>query len=266
MTTRALPLALLFVLGLAGCHEETKFCDENGCYTCDGMSCRPITPAGACTRNADCGGDEYVCRDGACVPDDRSCGDLGCSCVVTGACDEGYVCTGGECRPEDEVCRFDHACGAGKVCVDGRCYNACEGGLECVEGLVCEDGACVPSVATCAEDADCEDGVCLDGSCQVGCTGDGECAADEFCDHGHCRYDDRFTPFCVESPDCQAGHVCVEGLCRTPCTDDASCLAFDVQFRFCREGFCQTFDEIRSDCRTSVDCEPGKTCVNGSCR
>jgi hypothetical protein len=267
MTDRALPFALLLLLGLAACGDETEFCDTSGCYACDGMSCRQLPAPGSCVINADCGRDEYVCRDGACVPDDRTCGELGCSCVLTGACDEGFVCTGGECRPEDEVCRFDYACGAGLVCVDGRCYAGCELTTDCAEGQSCVNGACTPDAIPCTPDAECAEGqVCLDGGCLTGCTTDAQCGAEEFCDGGHCRYDDRFTPFCSADADCQPGHICVEGLCRTPCTTDASCLSFDAQFRFCRDGFCQTFDEISSDCRTSVDCAAGEVCANGSCR
>jgi hypothetical protein len=267
MAHRALLFSLLVLAGLTmGCGKETEFCDSNGCYVCDGISCRTLSPPETCVINADCGRDELVCRDGMCVPDDRTCGELGCNCTLTGACDDGYVCTGGECRPEDEVCRFDHACGTGRVCVDGRCLDRCGGEVECDDGLTCVSGACVPDTTPCAQDVDCGDGlVCLDGGCVAGCSSDGQCAASEFCDRGHCRYDDRFTPFCVMDGDCQPGHLCVDGLCRTPCTTDVSCLAFDAQFRFCRQGFCQTFDEISSDCHTSVDCEAGEVCVNGSC-
>src|SRR5690606_37852493 len=155
-----------------------------------GMSCRQLPPPKSCEINADCGRDEYVCRDGMCVPDDRTCGGLGCSCAVTGTCDEGYVCTSDECRPEAEVCRFDHACGASEICIDGRCYAECADGAGCEPGFSCVEGACTPELPSCTLDSDCEGGlVCLDGVCLAGCAGDAQCEADEFCDNGHCRYD-----------------------------------------------------------------------------
>src|SRR5690606_38740971 len=144
MAYRALPLAFLFILGLTACGDETEYCDSTGCYACDGMSCRQLPPPKSCEINADCGRDEYVCRDGMCVPDDRTCGGLGCSCAVTGTCDEGYVCTSDECRPEAEVCRFDHACGASQICIDGRCYAECADGAGCEPGFSCVEGACTP--------------------------------------------------------------------------------------------------------------------------
>ena len=131
----------LMALGL-GCSVERYYCDDTGCYYCDGLSCREAGPPPGpvdCQANTDCA-DGLLCIDGTCEADPRACGELGCDCSATGECAAGFVCASGECRPEDEVCRFNHQCGADRLCIDGACVAACDEDRACPEGQACTEG------------------------------------------------------------------------------------------------------------------------------
>ena len=203
------------------------------------------------------------------VPDDRSCGDTGCSCVDTGVCDAGFTCLGGECRADEDVCRFNTECGAGRLCVDGRCTTECGADVPCAAGSRCEDGYCreVPPVTgECTADSECDTGeICFDSSCVAGCTGDAECGEGLYCDSGRCRVDTRPRPFCSTDADCR--FRCVNGVCRTPCDTSTECARVDVQFSIClEENYCATANEATSDCSTSENCAAAKECIDGICR
>ena len=223
---------------LGGCAAEEPLCTEEGCWVCDGLGCREVNQAGVCTTTADC--------------------------------PEGYLCSAGACRPPEDLCRFDHECGAERVCVDGRCTRACEpDGTDCPEGQRCEAGRCVevPPGGSCSADTDCPDGlVCRAGSCQEACGPDVACPDGQVCYGGACVVDDRPRPFCASDDDCRTGHVCVDGVCRTPCTTDETCAQFDAQFNVCLDGLCVTPNEATSDCRVSADCAEGRECRDGICR
>ena len=324
-------LALTTVLAsalfaLSGCCSDSYFCDDNGCFYCDGLGCREVDPPerptcrgdfecpegtlctdlgcieecsedsdcpdgtvcrdamcvgptepdpdprpGTCTLNSDCGDPDLVCRDGMCVPNDVSCGELGCSCEDTGECSEGFTCLDGECRADENVCQFNFECGAGRLCVDGRCTSECGPDVgPCPEGQRCDDGYCreiPPTPGECMRDADCSgDQICIDSSCVDGCTGDAECGEGRYCAGGRCRVDDRPTAFCTTDADCR--FICVDGVCRTPCETSTECARVDVQFSVCLspESYCGTTNEATSDCAISADCAGGEECIDGICR
>ncbi len=89
------------------------------------------------------------------------CGDNDAECMFRiGSCKNGFDCKFGRCVPTDArgtVCEFDHECGEGSGCVEGRCANlgcvAEQGTLacdaidndcdKCVDGAVNADGFCV---------------------------------------------------------------------------------------------------------------------------
>ncbi len=222
----------------AGCAAEDPICDEAGCWVCDGLGCREVDLATACTAAADC--------------------------------PEGYLCSAGACRPPEDLCRFDYQCGSGRACIDGRCLQGCnESDRPCPTGQRCEAGRCVepPAGGSCRADEDCGEGlVCRAGVCQEGCRRDAECPDGQICYAGACELDDRPRPFCSSDADCRTGHVCVEGVCRTPCVIDDDCARFDAQFNICLDGYCVTSNEVTSDCRVSADCADGRVCRDGVCR
>lgn len=319
--------SLMAAAVLGGCRTERYYCDDTGCFFCDGLGCRPVdapdrpncrgdfecadgtictdagcvaecaedsdcprgtacsngqclnptepppTPLpGSCERTEDCGDATLICVDGFCQVDDRGCGDMGCDCSESGQCADGFICSEGECQPDEDVCQFNAECGADRICVDGSCRAECETAGECLAGQTCEDGTCVtppPPTGECEDNMDCDSGeICVDSSCIAGCGSDTECDEGFYCYGGTCRVDDRPRPFCTVNSDCQSGRECVEGICRTPCSGsdaDALCRSFDVQFVACRESYCVTQVEATSNCSTSVDCGPGRECVNGAC-
>ncbi|NIS31307.1 MAG: hypothetical protein GWN07_13290, partial [Actinobacteria bacterium] len=137
-----------------------------------------------------------------------ACGDDGgSSCTTTDDCSAGRICVDGECRgaadgggtdggscdPADE-CGRDGCCGAGEECVEG---------YQCLP--ICENARCGDNGSVCCAAGE----VCLDG---VVCAAD--CAAEE--------------TLCGASLDvcCPAGDVCVSDACQTPgieCGDDFDC-------------------------------------------
>ena len=56
-------------------------------------------------------------------------------------------------------------CGAGALCVDGRCVTPCEEDSECPAEQSCQGGECRRAF-DCQEDLDCPTGRCVDGRCE----------------------------------------------------------------------------------------------------
>ena len=90
---RFMAASVLGALGIAlwgGCSDpqDRYYCDDTGCYSCDGYGCSTVTPPAstACTGSASCATGE-VCTAGGCVK----------SCQQTSDCPRGTTCNGGTC-------------------------------------------------------------------------------------------------------------------------------------------------------------------------
>jgi hypothetical protein len=271
------------------CDRDDQCAPNQYCNTST-HECVVTTPCGA---GAQCPAGYYCDGRNACVPgcsSDNDCTVLGrdlvCNtstnrCEPSGQCRQdsdcptaGDACVAGSCRPADTLCRFNHQCGAGQECVDGRCLAQCRPGADagagsCPSGQVCTDGYCqYPSSGTC----NCAPGqVCAGGVCLSACTDDMQCADGSFCDHGVCRIDDRRPPpFCTPpSNGCATGSVCVDGVCRISCPTGTAdeCMRRDVNFNQCdAQRVCRYSNEANPQCQRNSDCGADLRCVNAVCR
>ncbi len=165
---------------------------EEGCFppTCAGVTCDVgqfcDDRTGTCTAIRSCGG---RCEDGACH----------FQCVPRSPCD-GRTCAPGEtCNGEGNCVANPCAsvnCGAGSVCVSGRCINTC---------------ACDPPCTRSPRDR-CIVGQCV---CERRCPPGSMCGADDGCG-GRCvgpcptRFEvcDTMSTTCVCTPSCPATAPC----------------------------------------------------------
>ena len=238
----------------------------------------PTRNPGACTTNAQCAGGA-VCVDGTCAR--RTCDSTttSCACTSDSACSTGQVCLSGACVAPSNTCRFSSQCGAGRVCVNQQCLPACGASNACAAGLTCDatTGACVVQAAgQCTHDADCGTGRrCVNATCLNRCAQASDCATGFFCaDTGVCQVDTRRQPFCSHDSDCAAGSQCLDGVCRRPCSTADDCIRTDVQYRNCAaiaylhttQRYCQTNNEVASNCGAQTDCAAGQSCIDGNCR
>lgn len=261
MDTLSFPRVLLAVglwglasVSLVGCNNESRYCDDTGCYFCDGLGCRLVNPP---TRpTCDCPSE--------CSMSGSTCTTLGCTqtCSATGGamCPDGTTCRSGLCLGPREplpttnscVCTHSTDCVANRVCVldvrgAGQCMTGCTtsatgAGTHCAVGSSCVNGGCQP-------DPD-----------QVGCnTTTRPCGSLSTCIDGTCRPN---TQICVFSTECGAAHACVNQVCTTgcsasnPCAGTATCGA---------DGFCHETIPPITGCGTNADCAARQTCVDGRC-
>src|SRR5688500_4955705 len=72
----------------SGCSSEEYYCDDSGCWYCDGVSCRRVDPPPRpdCMTDADC-------------PTGSTCTSLGCTegCASDADCPEGTTCRESMC-------------------------------------------------------------------------------------------------------------------------------------------------------------------------
>ena len=211
-----------------------------GCGNCpDGQLCNPDsgqcippeegTPPGpgqdqSCTSTTDCG-DDQVCQDGTCVPDDG--GEQ--SCTSTADCGDGKICQNGTCVPDGggESCTTNNDCGPDKICQSGRCFCDCQG-----------------SPISCSEQCG---GVCLEESVSCPCQGSGECTPPQKCVPGAdgqkiCSNDDGIG-VCPDGSRVVCDRNCFDGTrpanCRI-CNSDANC----EENQICNRGICVTEDPV----------------------
>lgn len=263
--TRALVFSTVCIAGaaslLSACAGEEYFCDDTGCYYCDGLSCREVDPPGACVTSAECAASGFACLDGECtaVPG---------ACVTDEGCATNQRCIAGVCEDRTDLCQFNYECPEGELCVNARCHATCNLDMPCIAPLVCTDGICIDDPAICVRNRDCgTNNLCVDGACRPECGGGLECGDGFYCREGICRYDGRpAAPFCTTEAQCMPGHPCVNGVCRTPCETHAECLRFDVQFNYCLDNLCVTTNEATSNCTIGTECGAHQACIDGICR
>lgn len=293
----AVSLLGLASISLVGCNNESRYCDETGCYFCDGLGCRLVNPPSrdACACDARCGvagttctslgctqtcatadspcGDGTTCRDGLCLgPREPTPTAVDCSCTSNADCEGSLVCgnidaTGhGECIPG---CHTADDCAANQSCENGMCVNRppldCDPATNpCSAGTTCVDGTCVPNVDVCQFSSECGAGrVCVNQQCTSACGPTNPCQGTATCGaDGYCH--ERIPPItgCVTNPDCASGQTCVDGRCFAGCTVDSDCPTGD----YCDAGICRLDSRPDPSCGTGRPCASGAVCHNGACR
>jgi hypothetical protein len=238
----------------------------------------PTRNPGTCRDNTQCSGGA-VCLDGTCAR--RTCDGAtsSCACTSDATCSNGQVCLSGQCTVPSNACRFNSQCGVGRVCVNQECRSSCGASNPCPTGQSCDaaSGVCIASPAgQCTRDSECGTGRrCLNATCLTRCATATDCAAGTYCsDQAVCEADTRRRPFCTSNADCAAGSQCLDGVCRRPCATADECIRTDVQYRNCEpiaylgtsQRFCQTNNEVQSNCGAQRDCAAGQACVDGTCR
>ncbi len=236
----------------------------------------PTPNPGACRSNADCPAG-VACVDGTCIRPTCNSATTSCACTTSAQCSGGQQCIGGLCTAPSDACRFNSQCGSGRVCVNQQCRLACSATSPCPTGQRCDaDGACIDAPANeCVRDTDCGTGRrCVNATCLTRCATNAECGTGRYCNDGVCITDTRRQPFCTSDAQCASGSRCLDGVCRRPCASADECLRTDVQYRNCApirylgtsQSFCQTNNEVLSNCGSASECAAAQACVDGICR
>lgn len=256
-----------------------------------------------CGNPDDCGEDETCAPDGTCQPGD--CTETGCvngyacdpttmSCLPENpaACGEdddcaelgtGYKCVSGTCTAPEDQCFDGTQCGAGQVCADGKCTDACEDDGDCSPSWSCDTdkGICSVPKQPCEITSDCgsADLVCVAGAC-VPKAPNGEC-------------EDGFVPVengCIpdQSPNfvcdvdgtqdaCAAGSICLHHSCYISCEvpNQNACSALP-DFDQCKSvttpsgahAVCGSSENLGGECdpTSGVECPVGSVCIDGFCK
>lgn len=301
MDTHRFPRVLLAVglLGLAsfslvGCNNESRYCDETGCYFCDGLGCRLVNPpmraacgcdspcavtgttcesigcTQTCTAGSACG-DGTTCRDGLCLgPREPTPTAVDCSCTSNADCTGSLIChldaTGhGQCIPG---CHTAADCGDGHSCVNGMCVPqppvGCDATHPCTAGTTCIAGTCVLDLNICQFNTECGTArSCVNQQCTTACGPSNPCAGTATCGaDGFCHETIPPVTGCVTNADCGASQTCVDGRCFAGCTVDSECPAGD----YCDMGVCRLDTRTNPGCGSGRPCAAGSVCHNGACR
>jgi hypothetical protein len=280
--------ALLSTVAVAGCSQESNYCDETACYACDGYGCRRLEPPTrsacrcdfecsapgtectslGCTEMCDADADCPVstrCRAGHCVTPSETVADASCTCTTTSECPgDGVICRDGTCV---RGCQDASDCDANQTCVDGSCVPtvnpACGDTNPCADGLECVDGECRQPSDTCQFSSECGAGrVCVNQRCTTACGTDNPCPTGAQCVEGFCEEIQPTPGDCSTNADCGEGRVCRDTRCFDECATDGECGAG----RYCLEGRCRLDDRPRPSCGATAMCASGSICLNGSCR
>jgi hypothetical protein len=264
----------LSAISLVGCKKERYYCDETGCYLCDGIGCREVDPP---TRPP-CVGD-FECTI------DTICTDVGCAdkCSTDADCPEGAWCrdspAGKICidpgeptpNPNPGVCTRNEECDPPDViCVDGMCQRddscggecACSAENPCAEGYTCADGACRPDDEACQFDGECGAGrVCIDGGCYQSCNAM-TCAGGFMCSDNICVEIPPPVGECTSNANCGPNEICIDSSCIPTCTVNTDC----ASGYYCDDGVCRVDDLPHPFCTSNAQCAGNSQCVNGVCR
>lgn len=80
------------------CEQDENPCTESQCQEGEGCVEENINELGSCENDAECG--EYICEEGACVPDDGQAGTDDTECDDEDECTDPDECTDGQCTGE----------------------------------------------------------------------------------------------------------------------------------------------------------------------
>jgi cysteine-rich repeat protein len=204
---------------LPACIESLVCVDEGGGKLCS----TPVVPD--CTSDTQCGA-AFRCDAGRCVARSGLPEGSSCDIFTPTSCADGLVCTVGSdlllatCVAPATSCDETTSCGAGRLCVDGTCYEPLALGERCspTSPPPCQqDLACAGAAGSevCAEVA---------GGAGSECASSSDCLAGLFCNllgvPGVCR--DRLA----------IGSLCT-GVAPDECVAGASCERTGGMFRFC---------------------------------
>jgi len=229
------------------CDDCQPYCDDSGCYNCDGNGCWwvPNEPcvgteqcaanevcteygcARACSFDSDCGLNERCTAGGYCGPAE----DIATPCDIDEDCAHGMICEENICI---EGCTSDDDCSGDDVCAAcGRCQPAdnpvcgeykeyCQDAAECGDGRTCTELArcafeCEMSNPVCPRGQVCVADVCTDDPDpqSVECLNSVDCASVAHCDALGCLCVNSYCqPLCDTIEDCGFGQICDLGLCK----------------------------------------------------
>jgi hypothetical protein len=264
----ALTAAGSLMWGGCSSNGDSYYCDDTGCYTCDGYGCSTVpTPSPPrCTGNTSC-------------PSGSVCTDQGCqqTCTTTDQCPKGTVCKSGLCSaPTSDAgtpveCTTQKDCGPGKTCIESKCKDCggtngpcpCSTQTDCTNGDKCVSGTCTPPGDVCKFPSDCADGkTCADGQCVPQCSDTRPCATGTVCTKGVCKPDP--TTGCKDDSTCPtAAPRCVSGICQPTCTADADC----GDGNYCNQGVCAVDTRPKPNCTANgTECMTGQSCLDGFCK
>jgi len=240
------------------CHTNDE-CPEGYCVAgnlgAGGVCHTELLPDGSCFTDADCGGEELVCKGEQLCSCDMNCISVAGTCLPSwnDCCFTDAQCTG------DAICAGEGPGGYAGVCklpaaFDGKCWDdgECGFGSECVGAAICP---C---------DADC-DMVDAPGTCQgvLGC-----CQSDEDC---LLPVDQEFV--CAGVDPTSGLGVCLPAITSEgPCWDDLDCAVGKVcsGATFCACGtLCGQIQApgtcvdlpVDDCCGSDADCGQGQQCV-----
>lgn len=259
--------ALMWSCGGSG----SGYCDDTGCYSCDGYGCSMVSPPPV-TPVKDGGGP--VSETGSPAKDT---GALACSkpsdCGIGKTCSEEQCVACGSGSAGACPCTTDGECAAGQECYEKACVTCggtggpcpCAKSSDCSNGDACIAGSCEPSTSICMFSNQCASGdVCDDGQCLGTCSSSAPvvaCPAGSTCTKGACVPSPSTA--CKSSTDCNsADPYCVGGVCVSACTNDSQCSTGD----YCDQGACVIDTRPQPNCTDASECLSTEQCVGGYCR
>lgn len=272
MGTVAAALSAIGAMVWSGCgsNNERYYCDDTGCFQCDGYGCGTVTPppSKSCTGAAGCPAGQVCTDQGLCQA----------TCAATTDCAKGTVCKGGLCvapavtdAGTPKECTTTTDCTGGKVCIANHCQACggtngpcpCAANTDCANGQQCVAGACTDPKNICKYNSDCEAGkICENGQCVAGCTD--TCAPPATCVKGGCVTPPGNT--CQLDSQCPTtAPKCVGGNCVPACTTDSQCATGN----YCNQGACVPDTRPKTNCNGDADCAGSgapQACVGGYCR
>lgn len=287
----------LYVLSVTvGCQSDSECASDEQCY--NGQCVNPCILGDPCARNAECYGSNHRsscrCPSGYTGSPYDYCERIEChsnnDCPNNRACLQGHCID--PCSPvanppcaQNAICHVHNhqaSCACPENLPEGNPISyclpplivvgktECELDLDCPSKLACIKHSCVnPCVelSPCHSSAHCSivdtipvrTMIC---TCPEGWVPDqnGECHAVIV----------PMPPGCTSDSDCPSHESCINRLCRNPCNcgPHSACLVQNHRpICSCEEGF-EGNPNIACyavGCRTDVECDSGKSCLNGNC-
>ena len=222
--------------------------------------------AEGCVINSDCGQkpDPLICAFRLCHV----------QCNTSADCDKDLRCVLGTkpehvcLLPDEQTCKSSASCPEELACgPDGECRDKCSSDNDCVLGQICTQGLCADKVELVNGKLPSKLGDGGQDSAPPGtsCSYSSECPGNQICKSGSCVLQ------CLGNKDCSPGTSCVGNVCGAgwpadasadspvqtgaPCKLNSDCTAPLI----CSVGSCEL------ECKTAVDCPPGKQCIGNRC-